>query len=120
VPGIFAAGDVARWPYGDAREPIRIEHWVLAARHGEAVARNILGRREPVRIVPFFWSAHYDAVINYVGFARPEQVEVSGSLENRDATVVYRSGGKVAAVATIFRDRDSLNAEMEMEPARRS
>jgi len=120
APGVYAAGDVARWPYGDAREPIRIEHWVLAARHGEAVARNILGRREPVRIVPFFWSAHYDAVINYVGFARPEQVEVSGSLENRDATVVYRSGGKVAAVATIFRDRDSLNAEMEMERARRS
>ncbi len=113
LSGVYAAGDVARWPYRG--EAVRIEHWVLAARQGQAVARNILGKREPFRDVPFFWSAHYDAILNYVGSARPDHVEISGSLENRDATILYRRNGKVAAVATIFRDRDSLNAEVEME-----
>jgi apoptosis-inducing factor 3 len=112
---VYAVGDVARWPYGDSGERIRIEHWVVAARQGQTVARNILGRNEPFAAAPFFWSAHYDVVINYVGYAKPEDVEVQGSLENRDAKVVYRQKGRIAAVATVFRDRDSLEAELAME-----
>lgn len=115
APGVYAAGDVARWPYGDSGERIRIEHWVVAARQGQTVAGNILGRNQRFAAAPFFWSAHYDAVISYVGYARPEQVEVRGSLENRDATVLYRQNGRVTAVATVFRDRDSLAAELAME-----
>ncbi len=115
APGIYAAGDVARWPFGNSGERIRIEHWVVAARQGQTAARNILGRNERFDAAPFFWSAHYDTVISYVGYARPEEVEVRGSLENRDATVLYRQNGRVAAVATIFRDRNSLAAELAME-----
>ncbi|HSP16531.1 MAG TPA: FAD-dependent oxidoreductase [Thermoanaerobaculia bacterium] len=112
---VYAAGDVARWPYGKSSERIRIEHWVVAARQGQTVAHNILGRDERFAAAPFFWSAHYDVVISYVGYARPEQVEVQGSLENRDATVLYKQNGRLAAVATIFRDRESLEAELAME-----
>jgi NADPH-dependent 2,4-dienoyl-CoA reductase/sulfur reductase-like enzyme/nitrite reductase/ring-hydroxylating ferredoxin subunit len=113
---VYAAGDVARWPYGDPAERIRIEHWVLAARQGQAVARTILGRREKFVDPPFFWSAHYDVTISYVGYAsRPDSIEVRGSLDAHDATALYRQNGRVAAVATIFRDRDSLKAELAME-----
>lgn len=115
APGVYAVGDVARWPYGPSGDRIRIEHWVVAGRQGQAAARNILGRREPYRVPPFFWSAHYDVVINYVGSGRAENVEVRGSLDNRDATILYRQNGRVTAVATIFRDHDSLNAELAME-----
>ena len=99
-----------------AARQLRVEHWVVAGRQGQTVARNILGRRERFDAVPFFWSAHYDVTINYVGNAAGwETVEVLGSLEKNDATIVYRRGANVLAVATIGRDTISLAAEQAME-----
>jgi apoptosis-inducing factor 3 len=115
-PGIYAAGDVARWPDPRTGQRARVEHWVVAERQGQVAARNMLGRRERFDAVPFFWSQHYDVTIAYVGYAPQwDQAEVRGSLQGRDATVVYRLAGRVAAVATIFRDRVSLAAEAAIE-----
>jgi len=114
VPGIFAAGDVARYP--DRGEPIRIEHWVAAGRQGQTAARNILGRRTPHTAPPFFWSAHYDVTIAFVGHASKfDRVSVHGSLDDRRALVAYHAGDRIAAVATIGMDRECLLAEAAME-----
>lgn len=59
IPDIYAAGDVARYPDHITGEKVRIEHWVVAERHGQAVARSMLGIGGPFRDVPFFWSQHY-------------------------------------------------------------
>jgi apoptosis-inducing factor 3 len=114
--GVFAVGDAARWPDPRGGGLVRIEHWVLAQRQGQAVARTIVGERTPFTDVPFFWSQHHDISINYVGHAeRWETIEIDGSLEQHDGIVRYRVGGRVLAVASIFRDRENLEAELAME-----
>ena len=119
APGIFAAGDVARWPDRHTGDRLRIEHWVVAERQGQVAARNILGRREVFDAVPFFWSQHYDISINYVGHAeRWDEVRIDGSFEAHDCTVTYMRGNRRLAAATIFRDRENLRIEHEMESAR--
>jgi NADPH-dependent 2,4-dienoyl-CoA reductase/sulfur reductase-like enzyme len=116
VPTIWAAGDVARWPDPHTGAAIRVEHWVVAERMGQTAARNMLGRRERFDGVPFFWSAHYDTTINYVGHADHwDHADVTGDLAAGDGSVTYRAGASTLAVASVGQDRVSLEAEFALE-----
>jgi len=112
APDIWAAGDVARYPEARLGTSVRIEHWVVAERQGQAVARDMLGLGTPFRDVPFFWSRHYGLTLAYVGHASNEDaIAVIGSLSKHDVAVAYRRAGRVVAVVTIGRDRQSLAIE---------
>lgn len=116
APHVFSAGDIARYPDPYTRQPIRVEHWVHAQRQGQAAARNMLGAGWPYDDVPFFWSAHYDVSINYVGHAeRWDATEVDGDPSARDVAVRFTQAGRTLAVASIFRDVESLQAEVALE-----
>jgi NADPH-dependent 2,4-dienoyl-CoA reductase/sulfur reductase-like enzyme/nitrite reductase/ring-hydroxylating ferredoxin subunit len=118
VPGIYAVGDIARWPDPHSQDNIRVEHWVVAQRQGQTAARNMLGQREVFDAVPFFWSQHYDVPINYIGHAEKwDEIAVGGDIAGRDCLLKYKSKGRVLAVASIYRDLASLQAELAMEQA---
>jgi NADPH-dependent 2,4-dienoyl-CoA reductase/sulfur reductase-like enzyme/nitrite reductase/ring-hydroxylating ferredoxin subunit len=116
APGVYAAGDVARYPDPRTGQKIRVEHWVHAERQGQHVARMILGDDAPFTDSPFFWSAHQDATVRYVGHAEAfDPPAVDGSLERQDAEVGFSSAGRLMALATVGRDLRSLEAGVELE-----
>jgi apoptosis-inducing factor 3 len=116
IAGIYAAGDIARWPDPHSGETIRVEHWVVAERQGQTAAFNMLGYGEKFTAVPFFWSQHYDIPINYVGHAEKwDELSIDGDIAAKDCVLRYKRNGRTLAVASIFRDVESLQAEVTME-----
>jgi NADPH-dependent 2,4-dienoyl-CoA reductase/sulfur reductase-like enzyme/nitrite reductase/ring-hydroxylating ferredoxin subunit len=114
-PHVWAAGDIASYPDQNAGR-VRIEHWVLAERQGQTAARNILGQDRPFTDPPFFWSQHYDVPINVVGHAKEWDEEIIvGDPAARDVVIGYRKDGVIQAVASIYRDVESLRAEHALE-----
>jgi NADPH-dependent 2,4-dienoyl-CoA reductase/sulfur reductase-like enzyme len=117
---ILAAGDIARWPDPYSGEAIRVEHWVVAERHGLTAALTMLGYREKFTAVPFFWSQHYDIRINYVGHAEKwDELAVEGDITARDCLLCFKRNGRMLAVASLFRDVEGLKAGLAMERALR-
>jgi NADPH-dependent 2,4-dienoyl-CoA reductase/sulfur reductase-like enzyme len=117
-PTILAAGDIARWPDPHSGQAIRVEHWVLAQRQGQAAARIQMGERDRFEAEPFFWRQHNDVQINYVVHAEGwDKIEIEGDIAARYCLLRYRKDGRTLAAASIYRDADSLKAELAMERA---
>ncbi|MFO0597788.1 MAG: FAD-dependent oxidoreductase [Myxococcaceae bacterium] len=111
---IWAIGDIARFPgrYGEAQ---RIEHWAVAQNQGRVAARNVLGLATRFTTAPFFWSQHYDVTLSYVGHAESwDRIELTGDPQKLDCTVRYWKGHRLLAVATLGRDRVSMQVHETM------
>jgi len=120
VPEIFVAGDAARWLDARTGERTRVEHWVVAERQGQSVARTMLGSPEPFDDVPFFWSVHYDATFNYVGHAMQwDSARMDGTPDSRSCRLELSAKGRLLAVITLGRDHQSLEAEVALAKAKR-
>jgi NADPH-dependent 2,4-dienoyl-CoA reductase/sulfur reductase-like enzyme/nitrite reductase/ring-hydroxylating ferredoxin subunit len=114
--GVYAVGDIARYPDPMSGQLIRVEHWVHAERQGQHVARLILGDDQPFAEAPFFWTKHYERSVSYSGHAgKFDPPEIEGSVAEGDAVVRYREAGRLAAVATIDRNLEGLQAEADFQ-----
>lgn len=104
--GLYAAGDVAAFPYGSTGARIRVEHWRVAMQQGRVAALNMLGREAMFDAVPYFWTIHFMKRLDYVGHAESwDEVAVDGDLEKPEFTAFYVKGGRVQAVAGWGRDQ---------------
>lgn len=116
VPGIFAAGDIAAYPEPVSNQRARIEHWVVAERQGQIAAANMIGERKPFKSAPFFWTEQYGVSIRYVGRASGwDAVTLEGNVESGSLIARYFSDGAHCATATIGRDHENLEDELELE-----
>jgi NADPH-dependent 2,4-dienoyl-CoA reductase/sulfur reductase-like enzyme len=116
LPGVYAAGDIAAFPDPVTGERVRVEHWVVAQRQGEVAAANMMGQRRPFDSAPFFWTEQYGVAIRYVGRASGwDAVACEGDFDAGSLTARYFVEGRHCATATIGRDRDNLEDELELE-----
>ncbi len=117
IKDIYAAGDIASFPYKPMGESTRIEHWRLAAQHGKIAAINMLEKNKLAKaddIVPFFWSGQYDLKLRYVGHAQSwDEIKIDGELgesakglDELEFLAFYLQNNKVMAVAGVNRDKD--------------
>ena len=113
--GVFAAGDIARYPEPHLNEPVRIEHWRLAQQQGRVAAQNMLGHQQPFRKVPFFWTRHYDLSIGYAGHARSwDETILAGSIADEAFTVYFvRDDRLIAAAGTQINELTALSELMQ-------
>ncbi len=105
LAGVYAAGDIARWPNSLLGEEVRIEHWTNAAEQGALAAKNMMSSwagldPEPYAALPFFWSEQYDRRIQFLGRAHAtDQVDVvQGSVADRSFVALYQRNGRLTAV----------------------
>lgn len=108
IPGVFAAGDVARWPNGlfiDVEPTMRVEHWTNAAEQGAHAARNLMawlggGEPSPYAAVPFFWSDQFDMRLQFLGRSVPGATVdvVAGDPAEGKWCAMYAAGGRLTGV----------------------
>ena len=105
--GRIAAGDIALWPDQHSGGSVRVEHLIVAERRGQTA-------REKFTAVPFFRSQHEDVLINYVGHSENwDEFAVEGDIPGKGCVLRFKYRGRT--LASIFRGRESLQAELTME-----
>ena len=111
VPGVFAAGDCARWPHRASGARVRLEHWENAWYQAEAAARSLLGGGEPYTQLPYFWSDQYDFEIQFIGHAPHwDRVVLRGDPGGASFAAFYLDGGLLRAAMCLGRPEEEVDA----------
>ena len=117
-PGIYAAGDVARWYNPLCEQSMRVEHWTNAVEQANAVAENLLSGAgaKPFAPVPFVWSDQYDRKIQSCGWARPDDEVriVHGSLEERRFVALFGRKGRLTGAVAMNRVRQLMGVRRQL------
>ena len=109
---IYAAGDIATFPYWYSGSDTRIEHWRTAEQQGRIAAHNMAGNEITFRSIPFFWTVQAGLTLRYVGHAKAwDGIVVNGSITDKDFIAYYVKNNKVQAAAGCNRDRQMAAIE---------
>lgn len=103
LPGVYAAGDVARWHNPEFDRQMRLEHWTSAAEQGALAAFNaVTGSTREYRTVPYFWSDWYGTRIQFAGVPAADDVEVvTGSANSGRFVALYRAGDRLVGALCV-------------------
>jgi NADPH-dependent 2,4-dienoyl-CoA reductase/sulfur reductase-like enzyme len=116
APDVYAIGDIANYPDRYVNRSIRVEHWVHAQRQGQHVARVLMGQSTEYADLPFFWSAHFDTGLLYLGHAeKPAAPSVEGSIVDQDFVARFAGKGDDRAVIACNQDKAALKIEADWE-----
>ncbi|KUI44907.1 pyridine nucleotide-disulfide oxidoreductase [Mycobacterium sp. IS-1590] len=110
VRGVVAAGDVARWWHPRYERHLRIEHWDVANRQGEAAAQTLLAgpqHAESYDEIPYFWSDQYDVKLQMLGLPTDHDAVdiIEGDLDQWEFVAAYGRGGHTVAVLSTIPGR---------------
>ncbi|MEH2338755.1 FAD-dependent oxidoreductase [Nostoc sp.] len=126
--GIYAAGDIARYPDWRTSESLRVEHWRVAAQQGRIAAHNMAGKAVKFRGLPLFWTMQFKFPLRYIGHAESwDEIIVDGDLQKQEFIAFYVKNNQVLAVATSHKDTETaaiselmrLNQMLTVEELRR-
>ncbi|WP_298916050.1 FAD-dependent oxidoreductase [uncultured Nostoc sp.] len=126
--GIYAAGDIARYPDWRTSESLRVEHWRVAAQQGRIAAHNMAGKAVKFRGLPLFWTMQFKFPLRYIGHAQSwDEIIVDGDLQKQEFIAFYVKNNQVLAVATSHKDTETaaiselmrLNQTLTVEELRR-
>ena len=126
--GIYAAGDIARYPDWRTSESLRVEHWRVAAQQGRIAAHNMAGKAVKFRGLPLFWTMQFKFPLRYIGHAESwDEIIVDGDLQKQEFIAFYVKNNQVLAVATSHKDTETaaisefmrLNQTLTVEELRR-
>jgi NADPH-dependent 2,4-dienoyl-CoA reductase/sulfur reductase-like enzyme len=108
APNVWAAGDVVSFPLFTSSDDtsVSIGHWQLAHSLGRNAALNMLGEKEPIRSVPFFWTAVFGMSFRYAGHATNgfDDIVYEGSVSEGSFAAYYCKDEEVVAVGTLKMD----------------
>ena len=106
APGVYAAGDVARWHNPAFDREMRLEHWTSAAEQGALAARNALdpANSTAYSTVPYFWSDWYGNRLQFVGIPAADRVEIV-LRDDRGLVALYAEGDRLVGALTRNRPR---------------
>jgi NADPH-dependent 2,4-dienoyl-CoA reductase/sulfur reductase-like enzyme len=128
VSGVFAAGDVARWPNPVYGVHMRVEHWTNASAQGRAAARNLIAEADgrpdlakPFGDAPYFWTDQYGQKIQMAGWHEGyDTLETEFFEGGRGALTKFCIGDRLVAAAAINSPRAVMQCRRQIEERARA
>jgi len=123
IPGVVAAGDVARWYNPLFDESMRIEQWTNAVEQGRHAAATLLGEKSAYSTVPYLWSDLFDVRMRFVGRSYgADEVLIHERGDNSLVGVFGRHGVQIGAVcinttSEVGQHREAIANRREMPVA---
>ncbi|XP_018334359.1 apoptosis-inducing factor 3 isoform X4 [Agrilus planipennis] len=104
IDDIFAGGDIANAPIITHNTKASIGHWGLSHYHGRLAALNMLGKNQPLKTIPFFWTMLFGKSIRYAGYGKPDDILYTGNVDELKFVAFYLNRDEVIAVSSCQMD----------------